>query len=153
MNKFIIKMNPTGELIDPELSDQHEHIIKIIGEKCEIYENVRPRRLYSVLGSKSTPDYKYPGRYISMLMDEEANFHDLPINPVASWLYEYDRHGCVIRGTVLFVGKMWTPNGRAFCGLDDFADLALMSNFCKAISILKKLDKDGFLFKREDFNV
>lgn len=138
MSKFIIKLTADGKLSIPEWSDQHEHIIKLIGKKCEIYEHVRPRRLYSVFKCKDTPDRKYLGRCISMLMDEEANYHDLPINPIASWLYEYDRHGSVIRGNVLFVGEMWTTDGLSFCALDDF---------CWAGAI-RKLIKGNFHFQR-----
>lgn len=153
MSKSIIKLTADGKLSILEWPDQYEHIIKLIGEKCEIYEHVRPRRLYSVFKCKDTPDRKYPGRCISMLMDEEANYHDLPINPIASWLYEYDRHGNVIRGNVLFVGEMWTIDGLSFCALDDFAGLALLENLSKAISIFKELDKDCAFFKKEDSNV
>lgn len=54
MSKSIIKLTADGKLSILEWPDQYEHIIKLIGEKCEIYEHVRPRRLYSVFKCKDT---------------------------------------------------------------------------------------------------
>lgn len=134
MSNSIIKLTPDGTLAALEWQDDNKYIRSLIGEKCSIYEHVRPKRLYSVFKCPEYPDYKVPGKCVSMLMDEEANFHDLPINPVASWLYEIDKHGCPIRGTVLFVGEMWEPGGLKFCAVDDTIGIALLINLWKAVS-------------------
>lgn len=153
MSKFIIRLTPDGTLTVPEWQEDNEYIRSLIGEKCDIYEHVKPNRLYTAFKCLDHPDSRFPGRHISMLMDEEANFHNLPINPVASWLYEFDKHGCVIRGTVLFVGEMWQREGIRFCAVDDMAGLALLANLSTAVSRLKKLDKEGLFFPKEGGNV
>ena len=59
-----------------------------IGPKCELYEHVMPKRLYKELHGSSKR-----GNCVSMLVDEDGHYHDLPENLVASWLYESDKHG------------------------------------------------------------
>lgn len=51
-------------------------------------ENVRPRRLRKGL---------------IMIVNEEGLLHGLPVNPMASWLYETDKHGQPIVGKVIIL--------------------------------------------------
>ena len=52
-----------------------------------------------------------------MLVDEEGYYHDLPVNFIASWLYETDKHGYPILGDVLIIGEYLDSDGIAFSGL------------------------------------
>ena len=52
-----------------------------------------------------------------MLVDEEGYYHDLPVNFIASWLYETDKHGYPILGDVLIIGEYLDIDGIAFSGL------------------------------------
>ena len=60
-----------------------------------------------------------PGQAVSMLVDENFLFQDLPLNLVGSFLYETDRHGSPILGDILIVGERWTSDGIEFCGIDE----------------------------------
>lgn len=58
---------------------QNEAIREHIGPKCELYEHVMPRRLYSELHASGKR-----GNGVSMLVDEDGYYHNLPENIVAS---------------------------------------------------------------------
>lgn len=90
---------------------------RYIGPKCEIYEHVRPRRLYTALGASANVSAQ-EGNSVCMLVDEEGIYHDLEVNSIASWLYESDIHGHCILGNVLIVGEVYR-NGIDFCGISD----------------------------------
>lgn len=79
---------------------QNEAIREHIGPKCELYEHVMPRRLYSELHASGKR-----GNGVSMLVDEDGYYHNLPENIVASWLYESDKHGYPILGNVLIASN------------------------------------------------
>ena len=83
-----------------------------IGPKCELYEPVMPKRLYTELHGSSKREIR-----VSMLVDEDGHYHDLPENPVASWLYESDKHGHPILGNALIVGEKWGGPSISFCGI------------------------------------
>ena len=90
--------------------EQNQALRNHIGPKCELYEHVMPKRLYSELcGSRQR------GNCVSMLIDEDGHYHELPENLVASWLYESDKHGYPILGNVLIVGEKWEGSGISFC--------------------------------------
>lgn len=92
--------------------EQDQVLREHIGPKCELYEHVMPKRLYNELhGSRQR------GNCVSMLVDEDGHYHELPENIVASWLYESDKHGYPILGNVLIVGEKWEGAGISFCGL------------------------------------
>ena len=92
--------------------EQNQALRTHIGPKCELYEHVMPKRLYSELcGSRQR------GNCVSMLIDEDGHYHELPENLVASWLYESDKHGYPILGNVLIVGEKWEGSGISFCGV------------------------------------
>lgn len=90
-------------------SDQNIILRELIGPKCELYEHVRPRRLYKEL----------EGKDVCMLVDEEGFYHDLDINLVGSYLYETDKHRYSIRGTILIIGEYENPYGYEFDGIPD----------------------------------
>ena len=50
-----------------------------IGPECELYQQVRPRRLYSEIGCPSEM-----GKAVSMLVDESGLCKDLELNAVGS---------------------------------------------------------------------
>lgn len=97
-------------------SEQNQMLRKLIGPRCELYEHVMPNRLYSALGVSNKVS-KEKGACVSMLVDEEALYHDLEDNLVGSYLYESDKHGWAITGNILFVGETWGNNGIDFCGI------------------------------------
>lgn len=103
---------------------QHRVLRGLIGPRCELYERVTPERLYTELGASNEASTK-KGARVSMLIDEEACYHDLEDNLVGSWLYGADKHGNAIRGNILFVGETWSEDGVDFCGIaeDQFAML------------------------------
>lgn len=105
-------------------SEQNQTLRKLIGPCCELYEHVMPNRLYSALGASNKVS-KEKGACVSMLVDEEALYHDLEDNLVGSYLYESDKHGWAIAGNILFVGETWGSDGIDFYGIaeDQFSML------------------------------
>lgn len=108
-NQISVHEYPEGNF-----SEQNAIIREHIGPKCELYEGVRPRRLYKELGASATINGG-----VSMLVDEEGLFHDLDMNMVGSWLYECDKHGNPIMGNILIVGTMWFGSGVSYCGISE----------------------------------
>lgn len=107
-------------------SDKNHALCELIGPQCELYEHVMPKRLYTELEASNKVSRK-KGDCVSMLVDEEALYHDLEDNLVGSYLYETDKHGCVIAGNILFVGESLNRTGIEFCGIaeEQFAELFL----------------------------
>ena len=125
----IIRINTDNEISVHDFpkgsySEQNKALRELIGPYCELYEHVMPNRLYTDLGASNKVSKK-KGGCVSMLMDEEAFYHELEDNLVGSYLYETDKHGCAIVGNVLFVGETWSRDGIDFCGIaeDQFAML------------------------------
>ena len=130
----IIRITTKNEISIHEFPKGNYHVQnktfrELIGPCCEMYEHVMPRRLYLEMGD-----------CVSMLMDEEALYHDLEDNMVGSYLYEADKHGHVIKGNILIVGEVWTPDGIDFCGISD-------SKFNLLYPKLEKLVKKARDFK------
>lgn len=98
---------------------QNKVLRELIGNECEMYEHVMPRRLYTELHQKNHPT-KIPGQCVSMLIDEEGLLKKGMVpNLVGSYLYETDIHGNPIMGNVLFVGEKWSESGVDFCGIEE----------------------------------
>lgn len=94
------------------IREQNKSLVSHIGPKCELFEHVMPKRLYTELhGSREI------GNCVSMLVDEDGHYHELDVNTVASWLYESDHHGYPILGNVLIVGEKLEDDGISFCGI------------------------------------
>lgn len=100
--------------------EQNDYLRGLIGNRCRIYEHVRPKRLYSDLHMKDSHT-KIPGQSVSMLIDEEGRLKENFPNLIGSYLYETDIHGCPIMGNILFVGEEWSNDGIDFCGIEDSA--------------------------------
>ena len=108
----------THDFPNGSISEVNRQLYDLIGPKCELMEHVMPKRLYTVLGASNKPGRQL-GSCTSILMDEEACYHDLEVNVVASFLYESDLHGHPIMGDVLVVGEYWGSDGLEFCGMSD----------------------------------
>lgn len=104
---------PTGSY-----TQQNRMLCELIGNHCDIFEHVMPKRLYTELHIKNEPT-KVPGQCVSMLIDEEGMLKENEPNLVASYLYKSDKHGCPIMGNVLFVGEEWGNEGIDFCGIEN----------------------------------
>lgn len=104
---------------DGNFSQQNTALSELIGNGCEMVEGVKPRRLYERLRFLCQPTMK-EGESVSMLVDEEGLLKDEPIiNPIGSYLYEVDKHGCPIVGNILFIGEYLTADGISFSGLSE----------------------------------
>lgn len=130
----IIKISTDMELSVHEFPDgshasQNEFLRGLIGNGCELYEHVMPKRLYTELHQSNRPT-KVQGQCVSMLIDEEGLLKENEPNLIGSYLYESDRHGHPIMGNVLFVGEEWGGDGIDFCGIEDsvFEKLELQLN-------------------------
>lgn len=108
----------THEFPQGSITTVNKELYSLIGPHCELMEHVMPNRLYKVLGASNKPK-KELGSCTSMLMDEEACYHNLEVNLVASWLYESDIHGHPIMGNILIIGECWGRDGLDFCGMSD----------------------------------
>ena len=112
----IIKISTGGDISLHEFSDDMDTLRALIGPECTTAEHVRPRRLYTVLGGGAECTWNQ-GEAVAMLVDEEGYYHDLPVNYIASWLYETDKHGNPILGDVLIIGEYLGSDGITFSGL------------------------------------
>lgn len=125
-------------------SQQNEVLRELIGNGCNCYEHVMPRRLYTYLLHKNHPT-KIPGQCVSMLIDEEGLLkEEMEPNLIASYLYEADKHNVPIMGNVLFVGEEWTSDGIDFCGIEEsvFKVLELqLNNMVYTIKAKTEVDK------------
>ncbi len=118
------------EFPEGSYTEQNEVLRRLIGEDCDIYEHVLPRRLYTELHQIERPT-KIDGQFVSMLVDEEGTFKKhLAPNLVGSYLYESEKHGNPIIGNILFVGEKWGKDGIDFCGIEEsvFKKLELQLN-------------------------
>ena len=114
--------------------ETHPVLTLLIGSSCGTIEHVRPRYLYTDWGGviKAVDPYETEGM-VSMLIDEEGMYHDLPVNNVASLLYGFFDHGHPIVGNVLFVGEVLVGGDLNFCGIDD-EQVEVLTDFLKTIS-------------------
>lgn len=111
---------------------QNKALRKLIGNDCDLYESVSPKRLYSrvKIGKKMEKE----GHRMVMLVDEEGLLKSLESNILGSWLYETDKHGYPIAGNVLFVGTKYTGMGIDFCGISEDAAESLKKEFEEQIA-------------------
>lgn len=118
----IIKISTDLELTIHEFpvgsyQKQNQFLRGLIGNHCELYERVRPRRLYTELKMKNHVTNR-AGQCISMLVDEEGGLKENEVNLIGSYLYETDIHKQPIMGTILFVGEQWGGGEIDLCGID-----------------------------------
>lgn len=119
-----------------DISTQNERFREYIGNGCDIYERVHPKRLYTEFNCSGVPDRKRPGIAISMLVDEEGRLKDNEINVLASYLYGADIHGQPIVGNVLFVGEKYDEDRElCFCSIDEYEAELLTSKLKMMIAL------------------
>lgn len=123
---------PTGSY-----RQQNELLRELIGNNCDIYERVMPKRLYTDL---CIVDHvtMIPGQCVSMLVDEEGRLKENMPNQIGSYLYETDKHGDPIMGNILFVGEKWGDDGIDFCGIEDSVFKSLEQQLNNMILEIKK---------------
>lgn len=110
---------------------RHRKLTGLIGNDCELYQQVRPKRLYSELGLSTNPKC---ADCVSMLVDEEGLLKDSEINLVGSYLYETDKHGAPIVGNILFVGERIDEFGEVdMCGISDDVFQTLKNKILKLV--------------------
>ena len=93
---FTVKLDNLNNAfeIDAGSANFIEFCEKEIG--CDVIEIVHPKRLHAPY---------------AIVIDDCGSIHELPINPIASWLYGMDVHGCPILGPALFVKDVMTDGG------------------------------------------
>lgn len=100
------------------LYDQSKQLCELIGNGCDMIENVMPKRLYTRLGHTTHVTSK-DSKCVSMLVDEEFLFRsNSKPNMIGCYMYETDKHGNPILGNVLFVGNEYKGDGISFCGIE-----------------------------------
>lgn len=115
---------------------QNERFREYIGNGCDTYESVHPKRLYTEFNCSEVPDLKRPGIAISMLVDEEGRLKSNEINVLASYLYGADIHGQPIVGNVLFVGEKYDEDGDiGFCSIDEYEEVLLTKKLKEMIAL------------------
>lgn len=120
---------------------QNQALRELIGNGCELYEHVMPKRLYTELNHANRPTKK-AGQCVSMLIDEEGLLKENTPNLIGCYLYETDKHRIPIMGNVLFVGEEWTGDGVDFCGIEEsvFNTLELqLKNMVMAMKATKEV--------------
>ncbi len=143
----IIKISTDLELTVHEYPEEKSYVqqnkvlCELIGNHCDIYECVEPKRLYTKLNMYNSP-ITVAGRCVCMLVDEEGLLKENEPNLVASYLYETDIHQNPIMGNVLFVGKKWVNDGIDFCGIEDSICQSL-ENKLKNIVYKMKIAKEA----------
>lgn len=144
----VIKVNTdlkltVHEFPEGSIREQNDTLRKLIGNGCDIYERVMPRRLYTDLHMEARTTM-VPGQCVSMLVDEEGLSKDsVSPNPVGCYLYGTDKHGCPIVGNILFVGEKWDDDGIEFCGIDGDVFGVLEAQLKDMIRVMKQ-EKGAF---------
>ena len=145
MNKQIIRISTDSKVTvhdypSDNYSEQNIILCELIGNNCDIYEHLMPKRLYTVLKCNNTPRKSKAGVCVSMLIDECGLLKENEPNIIGSWLYETDIHGDPIMGNILLVGEMWENDGISFCGIDEEVMKTL---YPKVQEIAKKIKDRG----------
>lgn len=122
MSKIIkVSMNlevTVHDFPDGTLTEQNRKLYELIGNGCDMIENVMPKRLYRELGHTTTV-LRENSKCVSMLVDEEFSFRNgLQPNLIGCYLYETDKHGSPIMGDILFVGLAHIGDGIGFTGIE-----------------------------------
>jgi len=127
---------PTGNYFEQNMKLKEQ-----IGDLCDLYEVVRPKRLYKELGHKCNIT-ENTGESVCMLIDEEGLIKKgMSPNLVASFLYEADKHGTPIMGNVLFVGLKNSEDGMDLCGIQDDVCGKLKNQLLNIINSINNIKK------------
>lgn len=81
------------------LETQNRQLCELIGDGCDMVENVMPKRLYRELGHTTT------------VLRENSKC-------IGCYLYETDKHRSPIMGNILFVGNAYIGDGVEFTGIE-----------------------------------
>lgn len=130
----IIKISTDNELTAYEFPSgtdrqQNKFLRELIGNGCDIYECVMPKRLYTEWGMKA--------QSVCMLVDEEGGCKENVQNLIGSYLYETDKHNCPIMGNILFVGLLPSGGSVELSGIEDSVFPVLESKLNDAILKMK----------------
>ena len=131
---------PTGTY-----KERNRRLRELIGNGCETYEHVMPKRLYERFGMENTPT-RIPGQCVSMLVDEEFLLKENVPNLAGCYLYGTDDHGHPIMGNILFVGEEWGEEGIDFCGIEESTFQTLegqLKKLTRALSEEKRCPRCG----------
>lgn len=130
----LIKISTDLELTVHEFPDgtharQNKVLRELIGNHCDIYEHIKPERLYTELHMNDKPT-RVKGQCVCMLVDEEGLLKENEPNLIGSYLCGADRHNRYIMGNILFVGERRIKGGVDFCGIECsvFKELELQLN-------------------------
>lgn len=101
-----LKLNPDNALLMEELLAEGCSLLDFCYNaiQCECIEVVHPKRL------------PYP--YL-LVIDESGLLKGLSVNPLASVLYETDKHGYPILGTALLMKEAMTSDGPDIVSLEE----------------------------------
>jgi len=123
----------------------HPFLSGLIGNDCDIVEQVHPRRLYKKYGGpvEAVDPYQKKGM-ASMLIDESGKLKDNEFNILASWLYGTDMHGSVIVGNVVICGEYFNDEaiGIDFCGLEPEVEADILKALNNVAARLDKGDRE-----------
>lgn len=138
----IIKISTNLELTTHDFPQgtyrqQNEELRRLIGNNCNFYERVKPRRLYTKLHMISNVT-RIKGQCVSMLVDEEGLLKENEPNLIGSYLYESDRHKNYIMGNILFVGERQAGGSIDFCGIEESVFKKLEPQLSKMILEMRK---------------
>jgi len=93
---FTVKLDNMNNAVEIDAGSSNfiDFCEKEIG--CDVIEIVHPTRLRAPY---------------AIVIDDCGSVHELPVNPIASWLYGMDAHGCPILGPALLVKDVMTDSG------------------------------------------
>lgn len=121
MKAITISTDSVIEVIDVPSNGKplYEQMHKAVGG---YYENVYPRRL--------------PSEFV-MIVNEEGLLLNLPFNPIASYFYEYDKHGSPIVGNVIILKMGYYDCEPDVVGMTD-TDVAKIKEILSKIKVVKE---------------
>lgn len=105
------------EFPDGTYTQQNNMLLELIENHCNIYQCVKPKRLYTELHMSGRLT-RTEGQSVCMLVDEEGLLKENKPNLIGSYLYDTDKHGNPIMGNILFVGEKWGEDGIDLCGIE-----------------------------------
>ena len=118
------------------IREQNRQLRALIGDGCDLYEHVKPARLYEELMMQASPT-EIPGQCVSMLVDEDGLFKDWNPNLIGSYLYKTDEHRHPIMGNILFIGEVLRDGEIDFCGIDEEVFKLLERELRNMIMVMK----------------
>lgn len=115
----VIVISTNGIITQREVLANGKPLYDIVRANVDGYmENVHPRRL---------------PRGLIMVVNEEGLCNGLPVNPIASYLYQTDIHGQPIVGNVVIVKEGIFEDERDIVGIPDDEANSIMGKLLKII--------------------